>query len=187
MNIFLIRHTTPDIELVYCYGQSDLDVKDSFAQEVARIKNVLPAFNTVKIFSSPLKRCHKLAKALEVGEVHLDDRLKELHFGQWEMKKWKDINKTKFEYWIEDFVNRRAPDGESYMDLYKRMLDFLNEIVRKNYENVIIVSHGGALRTLLAHVMEAPLENLFRVTIDFGGVCKLCSDKGKIKIDYVNR
>ena len=33
MLIHLIRHTTPDIETGICYGQTDLDVSDSFEKE----------------------------------------------------------------------------------------------------------------------------------------------------------
>ena len=187
MNIYLVRHTTPDIELVYCYGQSDLDVKDTFPGEVKRIKKILPAFDNIKVFSSPLKRCLKLANALNLGEVQTDDRLKEISFGCWEMKKWKKINKRDLDFWLEDFVNRCAPEGESYRQLHDRMIHFFEETINHDYENVIIVSHGGALRTILAHIMEAPLQNLFRVNLDFGSVSRLCAQDGKIKIDYINR
>lgn len=187
MNIYLIRHTTPDIELVYCYGQSDIDVKNTFSAEVARIKNILPEFTSVKVFSSPLQRCYKLAAALQTGDVHKDERLKEINFGRWELKKWKDIAKEEFDFWIDDFVNRRAADGECYLDVSERMVGFLNDAIKMDHENIIIVSHGGALRTLFAHITEAPLKNLFRINIDFGSVSRLSFENNKFKIDFINR
>jgi alpha-ribazole phosphatase len=188
MNIYFIRHTTPDIDLVYCYGQSDLDIKDTFNHEVDRVKSVLPKFDDVKIFSSPLKRCAKLAHALNLGEVNLDDRLKEFNFGEWEMKRWEDIDKEALDYWVEDFVSRQVPGGESYQQMCDRVMGFFNELVKKGEtEDVILVSHGGTIRAILANILEMPLMNLFRINIDFGGVVKLSEKEGKIKIDYINR
>ena len=34
MEIYLIRHTTPKIEKGICYGQADLNVADSFEEEI---------------------------------------------------------------------------------------------------------------------------------------------------------
>ncbi|KAA3617139.1 MAG: alpha-ribazole phosphatase [Calditrichaeota bacterium] len=187
MNIYLIRHTTPDIELIYCYGQTDLDVKDSFDDEVSRIKSVLPKLDNFKIFSSPLKRCAKLAKALDVGKVIFDDRLKEFNFGEWEMKPWDDIEKESLNFWIEDFVNRQAPGGESYRQMSDRIMDFFGELKNSDSENIILVSHGGTIRAILANILEMPLKNLFNINIDFAGVVKLSEKNGKIKVMFINR
>ncbi len=188
MNIYLIRHTTPDIELVYCYGQSDLDTKETFESEVARVKSILPELNNLKIFSSPLKRCTKLARALNLGKVHFDERLKELDYGDWEMKRWEDIDQKELDYFVEDFVGRRVPGGESYQQLSDRIVSFLKELTKNNEsENVILVSHGGTIRAALAYILEMPLMNLFTMNIDFSGVVKLLVKGDKIKVEYVNR
>jgi len=188
MNIYLIRHTTPDIELVYCYGQTDLDVKDTFNNEVDRIKSILPKFENPEIYSSPLKRCVKLAKTLNLGNLTLDDRLKELDYGNWEMKRWEDIDKKKLDYFVEDFVCREVPGGESYQQLSDRVIGFINDLIQKTEsKDIILVSHGGTIRALLAHVLEMPLVNLFKINIDFGGVVKLFVKDGKLKIDFINR
>ena len=52
MEIYLIRHTTPNIAKGICYGQTDLDITDTFEQEVVRIKPHLPK-NIQTVFSSP--------------------------------------------------------------------------------------------------------------------------------------
>ena len=60
MEIYLIRHTTPAVGKGICYGQTDLDITDSFKEEVAAIIPHLPD-NIQTVFSSPLQRCKKLA------------------------------------------------------------------------------------------------------------------------------
>lgn len=45
MKIYLIRHTTPHIEKGICYGQTDLDVAETFNNEAEIIP--LPCFNLI--------------------------------------------------------------------------------------------------------------------------------------------
>ena len=44
------------------------------------------------------------------------DRLMEMNFGDWEMKNWNDIPPEQLNPWMEDFVNIRASNGESFID-----------------------------------------------------------------------
>ena len=63
MEIYLIRHTTPLVAKGVCYGQSDLDVTETFIPEADIIKAHLPS-NIQQVYSSPLQRCTKLAAHL---------------------------------------------------------------------------------------------------------------------------
>jgi len=40
--IYLIRHTTPKVEKGICYGQTDLNLADTFEQEKERILKIIP-------------------------------------------------------------------------------------------------------------------------------------------------
>ena len=62
MELILIRHTTPAIEKGICYGQSDLNVADSFEAELELILKEVGQHR--KVYSSPLKRCRILAERL---------------------------------------------------------------------------------------------------------------------------
>jgi alpha-ribazole phosphatase len=42
-NIFLIRHTTPAVAKGICYGQTDLDITESFVEEAEAIRGHLPS------------------------------------------------------------------------------------------------------------------------------------------------
>lgn len=187
MHIYLIRHTTPDIDLAYCYGQTDLDVAATFLKEAERIQLMLPAPDNMRIFSSPLLRCKKLAQNLAGDRVIYNERLKEFCFGDWEMQRWKEINKKELDYWMEDIVNRKTPHGESFQEMHDRVMAFFNEALSENEQNLIIISHGGAIRAFLANILEMPLKNLFRMSIDFGGISRVIREKGRMKIDYINR
>lgn len=175
MEVYLIRHTAPDIEKGICYGQSDLGVKDSFEKEVENILKDHAYLNSLEatIYTSPLKRCHLLAKKLFHEPILLDDRLKELDFGSWELKRWDAINSNNLSCWMKDFVHVKTENGESYLDLEKRVLDFLETAVKQTKKNIIIVTHAGVIRTILAHYNAVELKDSFQFKIAYGQVFKL--------------
>ena len=173
MEIYLIRHTTPKVEKGICYGQADLDITETFLEEVEAIKPHLPS-EKVKVYSSPLQRCKKLADALFEGlNIDIHDDLMELNCGQWELLPWNDIPKEEIQPWMDDFVNVRVPQGESYVDLHNRVVNRFNKIVEKQ-ESAVIVAHGGVLRSILSHITSTPLKESFDAfTLHYGCVVKI--------------
>jgi alpha-ribazole phosphatase len=173
MEIYLIRHTTPKVEKGICYGQVDLDITETFLEEVEAIKPHLPS-DEIKVYSSPLQRCKKLADALFDGlAIDVHDDLMELNCGQWELLPWNDIPKEEIQPWMDDFVNVAVPKGESYVDLHNRVVKRFNEIVSKQ-ESAVIVAHGGVLRSILSHITSTPLKESFDAfTLHYGCVVKI--------------
>jgi len=173
MEIYLIRHTTPKVEKGICYGQADLDITETFLEEVEAIKPHLPS-EGIKVYSSPLQRCKKLADALFEGfDIDIRDDLMELNCGQWELLPWNDIPKEEIQPWMDDFVNVRVPQGESYVDLHNRVVNRFKDIVEKQ-ESAVIVAHGGVLRSILSHITSTPLKESFDAfTLHYGCVVKI--------------
>ena len=83
MKITLIRHTRVAVETGICYGWSDVGVAPSFETEASRVKENISNERFDIVYSSPLSRCRKLAAFCGFHEPILDDRLKELNFGEW--------------------------------------------------------------------------------------------------------
>ena len=187
MKFTLIRHTSLQIEPGICYGQSDIDVAVSFANELARTQAKLADIGFDAVYSSPLQRCVKLAVALNCGEPILDNRLMELNFGDWEMQAWDAIPRDIFDGWAHDYANEAPPNGETFSQLQQRGLSFLDEILSKNLnKNVAIITHGGMIRALLAHVLNMQLKGLFRFVIDHGSVTQVDFSAAVPKINFVN-
>jgi len=175
MEIYLVRHTAPDVAKGICYGQADIDVTATFLTEAAIIKKYLPE-NIATVYSSPLKRCKKLAEHLFVGHtIQLHDDLKEINCGQWELKVWDDIPKAVIDPWMKDFVTVRIPDGESYEDLYHRVKNVFLYMQQKATP-AIIVAHGGVIRSILSYITNTPLKDSFTAfTLHYGCVIKISS------------
>ncbi len=182
MEIYLIRHTTPDIEKGVCYGQSDLNLKSNYTEEFEAVLNQIQLKKDFKVISSPLKRCVLLAKRFS-NHITLDDRLKELNFGDWELKSWNDIPEKDINPWMADFVNTAVPNGESYVELASRVDDFFESITHsKNNQNLIVISHAGPIRVVLSKLLKLPLKDSFSIKINYGDVFHLKKENESLKL-----
>lgn len=195
MDIWLVRHTTPKVEKGIAYGQTDLEVNGAYATEKARIQTLMNEHltPTTPIYTSPLQRCRLLADDLAVSQgnpVLIDDRLKEMNFGVWEMIPWHDIPQETLNPWMEDFVNYRVPEGENFLDLHNRVLSFWEEMLQQHLEKesqkVVISTHSGVIRTLLCYILEIPLKNAFRLDLHYGTISKITHKNNLTKVVYFN-
>ena len=175
MEIYLIRHTEPDIEKGICYGNSDIGIKLPIEKDIDLIlKKIVHKVDV--IYSSPLLRCSYLSKKLQAKmqtKLLLDERLKELNFGDWEMKKWDSINQTDLMRWMNNYEIESCPNGESYLDLKLRATSFLNELKNLNLKTIVIVSHGGFIRTCISIVCQQSFTESMNQKVDYGCVINL--------------
>ena len=174
MKMYLVRHTKPDIPTGICYGQSNLDVCESFEEERQRVERKLGQLPIGKIYSSPLLRCVRLAESFagRYGHIRYDNRLKEMNFGDWEMKSWEKIMKLEVAgKWFKDFYNLAVPGGESFADLVERVREFYLEIASDpDQQDCLIICHGGVIRAMNIIINGTDPMKAFEDKIDFGQV-----------------
>jgi alpha-ribazole phosphatase len=174
MEIYLIRHTAPAIEKGICYGFSDIDLLPDWSTDAALVRAQLPIDTDLTVYSSPLRRCRQLAEYLAgQGQVLVDDRLRELHFGDWELRRWDDLPQADLNRWMNDYVHTPCPGGESYLDLFVRARSFLEDLTAQPHQTVGIVSHGGWIRAALAAVRGVSLEAMMAESVGYGAVLRL--------------
>ena len=192
MNIYLIRHTLPDVLPGICYGHADLGLADSFATELQSIQAKLAHITTLILVSSPLRRCSILAESLaqyfDTPVVNKDVRLMELNFGDWELKRWADIPQGVVEEWTDDHIKQAPPNGESYIDLHHRAKQFFEEL-KSNQEgqHALVVTHAGVIRALVAEAMNLPLREACKVEVGYGSVTLIIIEDGVTQVAFVNR
>src|SRR5262245_24744145 len=143
MEVYLIRHTKPDIDRGICYGQSDIPLAQTFEEEWHAMKEKLPHMPQM-LFSSPLSRCMKLS--LKLSEhyglpVVRDKRLMEMNFGVWEMKRWEEMDQDKLQHWMDHYTTAACPGGESYEDVVIRLKGFISALRQTQVQKVILVTH----------------------------------------------
>ncbi|MDE5611332.1 MAG: alpha-ribazole phosphatase family protein, partial [Odoribacter sp.] len=145
MKITLIRHTSVAVEPGICYGWSDVNVATSFETEASRVKAALAGKSFDIAYSSPLSRCHKLANFCGFPHPIVDERLKELNFGKWEMQKWDDITDPALQRWYDDWIHTPAGGAESYEDQCARVAAFLRELLHSGHAHPCIFTHRGVI------------------------------------------
>lgn len=147
MSLILLRHTAPDVAPGTCYGRTDLAPAPGFEAEAQRLAHDLPP--AMRVFSSPLSRCQRLAKhiaAMRGLSLRLDDRLAEMDFGRWEGLPWDTVPRAELEAWAADFHDARPHGGESVAMLTARVAAFLGQ---RRTTGALVVTHAGVMRAAL--------------------------------------
>ena len=178
MDIYLIRHTRLDIGL-----------PEGYASEAARLPALLPDV-AATIVTSNAQRCRRLADLLAAphnSRVTIDDRLRELDFGDWEGRPWSDIPKIQTTVWAKDVWNQSAPGGESYSGMHARVSAAWESLLLIADETLVVVGHAGPLRALLTIALELPAESFIRFHLDYGGIARLSDAPGGWRLDFANR
>jgi alpha-ribazole phosphatase len=161
VRLYLIRHPKPDIDTGICYGRSDLGLAEDAAASAGILRPLLPA--DAPLFTSPLRRCLELARALH-AEPMVDERLVEMHFGDWEMRRWTEIPRHEIDAWAADPVGYTPPGGESPLAMRARVATLLRELP----DLAVVVAHGGVLRAAVAELVGT--EEWHTLHFDYGSV-----------------
>ena len=183
MQLHLIRHPRPAVEPGICYGQTDVGLAESATEVAARLRPLLP--ESFALHASPLTRARLLAEAL--GTPTLDDRLKEMHFGEWEGRSFADIGSA-IDDWAADPLGFRAPGGESAHEMSARVLHWLSALqLSAPTEPVVVVAHGGPLRAIAGHLLGLPPERWLGLDFGCGQVTRIDVESWGVVLKWFNR
>lgn len=138
-----------------------------------------------RLVSSPLQRCARFAEELgaQLGlPVQLDKGLQELHFGAWEGQSAAALMETDAEalglFWADPY-SFTPPQGEPVVDFSTRVLAAIERLQATCAgERVLLISHGGVMRLLLAQARGLPREQLLNVEVGHGAVFSLTVESG---------
>lgn len=183
MELHLIRHPRPDVPAGVCYGQTDVALAESAIEVAARLRPLLPG--AFALHASPLSRARLLAEAL--GEPALDNRLMEMHFGDWELKAYTELGDA-VDRWVSDPLGFAAPGGESANDLTRRVRHWLDERLSQQDEApMVVVAHGGPLRVIAGHLLGLPAERWLSLDFACGHVTRLDVNDWGVVLKWFNR
>lgn len=188
MDLYLVRHTQPDLPAGICYGRHDVSLPADFTAAAARLPGLLPA--GAAIVSGEEKRCRTIAAYLAsaLGSTErVEPRLDELDFGQWEGRSWADIPRVQTTVWARDVWHQSPPDGETYAALHARVAGAWESLMQSQAKHLVIVGAIGPLRALIAVGLEFPAESFLRFHLDYGGIAKLSDASGGWRLEYLNR
>lgn len=113
--------------------------------------------DSTQIMTSDLQRTRETAALLfPTKSIHVDARWRECHFGQFEGKTYKDLEKNEqYRHWLDEQAVAAPPGGESLHMVRQRVWKALQTI----QSNTVIITHGGPIRIVLEQF--APEEKPF--------------------------
>jgi alpha-ribazole phosphatase len=170
--LVLVRHAEPAEDARgLCYGRLDVGLSDRGRVQAAELAAALAGVEIDAVYSSPRTRAVETAAALGV-DVRVDERLREIDFGELEGRSYEDIERTDpalFRAWMDAPTTVQFPGGECYDDLRMRATEALEEI-RRRHDVAAVVAHGGVVRSVLQSWLELPAHAIFRLDQSYCGV-----------------
>jgi len=132
-----------------------------------------PVAPPVAVWSSPFRRTESVARLVARtfgASLHVDGRLSELSFGEWEGREWTEIERSspeRFQRWMAAYSTVAPPGGETMLDLRCRVAIWLAE-VSASPGSALAVTHAGGIRVARAirdglsneEAMATPVEHL---------------------------
>lgn len=118
------------------------------------------------IFTSTLQRTHQtMAPFVEAGyELIHHPGLDEIDWGHHEGQGGDPKLAEEYQYltsrWREGFLEDKIPGGESPLELQMRQREFLDKVLANHERQILICSHGRAIRALLCTMMSLPLSKM---------------------------
>ncbi|KFX67751.1 alpha-ribazole phosphatase [Pseudomonas taeanensis MS-3] len=143
------------------------------AQGWAQLRgSVVEAGSWDRVISSPLQRCARFAEEL-AGQhgvpLTLEPDLQELHFGAWEGRSAADLMQTDAaalgRFWADPYAFT-PPEGEPLLAFETRVLSAVHRLHERHAgERLLLITHGGVMRLLLARARGLPCAELLQVQV----------------------
>lgn len=171
LRLVLIRHGEPECEAEgRCYGRLDIGLSDAGRKQIQDKLKLIRNFKAVALYASPLKRAMESAAIAGVSlklQPTVAPDLQEINFGCFEGLTYSEIEKLypeEFRVWMERPAEIKFPQGESFAEVKARVLRFKEFLLQTHAgEAVVLVSHGGANRIILAEALGVRDQMIFRI------------------------
>lgn len=133
-----------------------------------------------RIVSSPLTRCRAFAEELACRyqrALSFDARLQEVGFGVWEGKTAAQLNADdpqQLPRFKADPLNARPAGAEPLEAFSQRVSAGVEALLEAGGdEHVLVVCHAGVIRMAMAHGLNIPLINAYRIDVPSAGLTRL--------------
>lgn len=186
--LLLVRHgeTEPESGERY-WGATDVKLSALGLKQAARLRDRLAAEAVSAVYASDLTRARVTAEMVAAGcqlPVTVCRELREIDFGELEGLTFAEITRDYPEV-AERWQRRRPglafPGGETVAEFNQRLGQFINRLERHaDGETVVIIAHGGSLRTLLCLALGLSLEHRWQFCLSLASLSTVetCSPGG---------
>ena len=160
MKITAVRHgETNENAAQVIQGQSFGTLSSKGLEQIQELGLKLESETFDAVYGSDLERCVLTANAIlqyhPEHKIIYDKRLRERSLKPVEGMTFAELNWTPEQTYGLDV---KTSEGESWNDVYNRVLSFIEQLRQQPEQNVLLVTHGGPLRILESILGNLPLE-----------------------------
>lgn len=167
-SIYLVRHAEIDKPEVKTFiGSTDLSLSARGINQAEQLKELFSKLSIEAVYCSGLKRSRDTAGIIAEGcgkQAVAMPELNEIDLGEWEGKSFEEI-KEKYPYEFEargrDLFGYKTPGGESFREVQERVLRAFEEIVDSTTGDIVIVTHSGVKRSIIANLEGISIQECF--------------------------
>lgn len=192
--ILLTRHgqTESNRDGLFC-GHSETSLTALGEAQARALGARLQAVEIAAVYTSDLSRAMATAGIALHGRAvphHVDAGLRELHYGEWEMQREREIrqrNPELYRLMEREDPAWRPPGGEDMLAVRHRTYAALMRIAQAHgHATVLIVTHGTAINCLVAEVLAMAPSHTFRVDVANCAVSEIELRKGRPVVTLLN-
>ena len=175
LRLFLLRHgeTEASVSGQYVGSGSDIPLTAGGIKMAEQFADAYKSYDWKGIYCSPLLRTRQTLAPLQASltcPVNFRDGLKEINYGEWELKSASEIKSTNtgaMEQFHEHGDTFAPPGGETATAVLERVAAVLEEVKKDHLEgDILFVSHRTTLRVLLCHLLGVEIKQ-YRKTFEY--------------------
>ena len=172
--VILVRHgqTQWNLEMKY-QGHCDVALTDKGVEQARLAGKRLAGEDISAVYASDLCRAFKTAECIAKEHnlpVTAIPGLREINFGEWEGLTFQGLSSELTEAMANLFIHPDEiviPGGETFREVKERATSALAKLVTKHpNQTIVVVSHGGTIRTLLCAALNIHLNYLWNIKQD---------------------
>jgi probable phosphomutase (TIGR03848 family) len=175
--LLLVRHgrTAANAGGVLAGWSDGVDLDDRGREQAQALSERLSEVAVSAIVTSPLDRCRQTAEALAMSRpetpVHLDDRVGEVHYGDWTGQPLKALAKQPLWKTVQahpSAVVFPGEHGEAMAAMQGRVLAAVREWNATLGDDAVylMVSHADVIKAVLADALGQHLDQFQRIVVD---------------------
>jgi len=169
LEIYITRHGETQWNKVRRFqGQGDSELTELGKQQAGWLGQRLKNIGIKTIYSSPLGRAKHTSEIMNAyigAKIIFDDRLKEMHVGDWEGRMISDIE-VEMPTAHSDFWHNpkefSVKGQESFESVQNRAAEFFEDLLKKHCSGrIFIVAHAIVIKGLLNYIQGRDVEHFW--------------------------
>ena len=166
--ILLLRHGETNWNIQQRFqGSHDIPLNENGEEQARAVASRISAWCPEIVWASPLQRALRtavIASGYPIDEISVLPELREINFGAWEGRAVSELKAEGdlFARWAQMPFKVPVPNAETEDQILERASQVLELLQQCEAEKILVVSHGGTLRALLAAALQIPFQSAWK-------------------------